>query len=127
MTNSNSNSDAQEGRSLDFIKWGFVVTLVMAAVLMNHFFDDVWVLYRALGLVVALAVAAVTALQTTKGKDFVEFSKESRTEVRKVIWPSRQEATNTTLIVFVVTLLAGLVLWGLDSLLGMVVNLILGI
>ena len=99
----NSNSDVQNGRGLDFIKWIFVVALVVTAIVTNQVFDEVWVLYRSLGVVAALLIAALAALQTEKGKQFVAFAKESRIEVRKVIWPSRQEATNTTLIVFAVT------------------------
>ena len=125
--NSNSNSEAQNGRSLDLIKWTFVAAFASAAIVINEMFDGVWVLYRSLGVIAALVVAAIVALQTEKGKQFVAFSKESKTEVRKVIWPSRQEATNTTLIVFVVTALFGLALWGIDSLLVTIVNLILGI
>tara|TARA_B100001094_G_scaffold332964_1_gene407566 strand:- start:13055 stop:13435 length:381 start_codon:yes stop_codon:yes gene_type:complete len=123
----NSNSEVQNGRSLDLIKWAFVAVLTSVAIAVNEVFDDVWVLYRSIGVAIALIFAAVIALQTDKGKQFVAFSKESEKEVRKVIWPSRQEATNTTLIVFAVTALFGVILWGLDSLLVTIVNLILGI
>ena len=123
----NSDNEVQNGRNLDLIKWAFVAILASAAIVVNEVFDDVWVLYRSIGVVVALIIAAIVALRTEKGSQFVAFSKESEKEVRKVIWPSRQEATNTTLIVFAVTALFGLILWGLDSLLVTIVNLILGI
>ena len=122
-----SNSDVENGRGLDIIKWVIVAGLIMSALAANQVFDEVWVLYRALGVVAAIGAAGVMALQTTKGKQFIAFAGESKLEVRKMIWPSRQEATNTTLIVFVVTCLFGLILWGLDSLLVSIVNLILGI
>jgi preprotein translocase subunit SecE len=61
-----------------------------------------------------------------KGRTAVAFAKESRTEVRKVVWPTRQEAIQTTGIVLVVTLLMSLLLWGLDSVLFWLVGLITG-
>jgi preprotein translocase subunit SecE len=123
----NSNSDVESGQGLDILKWVVVTGLMISAITANQVFDEVWVLYRALGVVAAIGLAGFTALQTTKGKQFICFANESKLEVRKMIWPSRQEATNTTLIVFVVTCLFGLILWGLDSLLVSIVNLILGI
>ncbi|TIR54961.1 MAG: preprotein translocase subunit SecE, partial [Mesorhizobium sp.] len=47
-------------------------------------------------------------------------------EIRKVVWPTRQETTQTTLIVVAVVLVMALLLWGLDSLLGWLVSLIVG-
>ncbi|MGB2103151.1 MAG: preprotein translocase subunit SecE, partial [Luminiphilus sp.] len=52
--------------------------------------------------------------------------KGSRMEIRKVVWPTRQETTQTTLIVFVFVIITGLILWGLDSVLGWLASLILG-
>ena len=66
-------------------------------------------------------------MQTVKGRTAVAFAKESRTEVRKVVWPTRQEAVQTTGIVLVATLIMSLLLWGLDSVLFWVVGLITGL
>ena len=66
-------------------------------------------------------------MQTVKGRNAVDFAKESRTEVRKVVWPTRQEAVQTTGIVLVATLIMSLLLWGLDSVLFWVVGLITGL
>ena len=62
-------------------------------------------------------------MQTVKGRTAVAFAKESRTEVRKVVWPTRQEAVQTTGIVLVATLIMSLLLWGLDSVLFWVVGI----
>jgi len=51
---------------------------------------------------------------------------ESRTEIRRVVWPSRPETTQTTLIVIVAITIAGLILWGLDSLFGWATASLLG-
>lgn len=55
-----------------------------------------------------------------------EFFNQVKAEARKVVWPTRQETTQTTLIVVAVVLLMSLLLWALDSLLGWLVSLIVG-
>jgi preprotein translocase subunit SecE len=75
----------------------------------------VGVFYRALAGVGLAGVAVLIALQTQRGRAVWNLAKEARVEVRKVVWPTRQETTQTTLIVVVVVFLVGLLLWGLDS------------
>ena len=79
-----------------------------------------------LALLVLAFIAGWVASLTQKGSDFFTLVKGSRMEIRKVVWPTRQETTQTTLIVFVFVIIAGLILWGLDSVLGWLASLILG-
>ena len=78
-------------------------------------------------MVVAVIIALFVAASTSKGSQFLEFAKDSRTEVRKVVWPTRQETTQTTLIVMVATVLMSLLLWGLDGIIVRVVSFITGL
>ena len=66
-------------------------------------------------------------MQTEKGRTAVTFAKESKTEIRKVVWPTRQEAIQTTAIVLVATLIMSIIMWGLDSVLFWVVGFITGL
>ena len=77
-------------------------------------------------MLILASVAAFVALRTSKGQSFVSLVKEARAEIRKVVWPTRQETTQTTLIVVAVVLVMALLLWGLDSLLGWLVSMIVG-
>ncbi len=117
-----------QGSSLDIVKWGVVVILLAAAIVANQVYsNDISLPIRALGVVVAFAVAGVIALQTAKGKQALAFARESHIEVRKVIWPTRQEALNTTFIVLAATGILALILWGMDAVLLRIVNFITGI
>ncbi|MCP5165159.1 MAG: preprotein translocase subunit SecE [Pseudomonadales bacterium] len=107
----------------DALKWVVVFILVAVAVVGNSYFADQSLLYRVLGILAVAAVAALVALQTAKGAAFWALVKGSRTEIRKVVWPTRQETVQTTMIVVVFVLLVALILWGLDSLLGWLVSL----
>jgi preprotein translocase subunit SecE len=112
---------------LDITKWVIVVALLVAAVVGNNIYGDMSVVLRAASVVILVALAGFVAATTEKGKTFLGFAKESRTEVRKVVWPSRKEATQTTLIVLAVTVLVALLLWGLDGILVRVVGLATGV
>ena len=80
-----------------------------------------------LALLALGVLAAFVALQTTQGVAFARLARESRTEIRKVVWPTRQETTQTTMIVVVFVLVSALILWGLDSLLGWLASMIIGL
>ena len=71
-------------------------------------------------------VAGFVALQTERGRRVWNLAREARTELRRVVWPTRQEATMTTGIVLILILAFSLILWGLDSLLSFLVQLALG-
>jgi preprotein translocase subunit SecE len=120
------NPESQDG-SKDTLLWGLVFIILVAAVVGNYLLHDVVAAVRALGVVIVIATAGAVALQTTKGKATLAFAHESRLEVRKVVWPTRQEAIQTTLIVLAVTAVMGLLLFLLDGALVWLVNLITGV
>ena len=118
-------SEAAPSR-LDSAKWVVVLAVVAGGIYGNSYYGDQPILYRVLALLVLALVAGWIASLTQKGSDFLTLVKGSRTEIRKVVWPTRQETTQTALIVVVCVIIAGLILWGLDSVLGWLASLILG-
>ena len=121
------NPKAEPDRNpMDMIKWGAVTLIVLVGVVGNQYYSEESLLYRVLALVVLGGCAAFVALATTQGVAFAALVKEARMEIRKVVWPTRPETMQTTLIVLGVVLLAALFLWGLDSLLGFVASMIIG-
>lgn len=121
------NAKADSNASpLDSLKWIIVVALIVIGVVANQYYASESILYRAIGLLVLGAVALFIAAQTAKGRSLLVLAKESRAEIRKVVWPSRPETVQTTLIVVAVVLIMGLLLWGLDTFLGWLVSLIVG-
>ncbi len=114
------------GFRFDSIKWLIVAALIAVGVYGNSYFAAESLLYRVLGLLAIALVAAAIALQTAKGAAFWDLAKGSRAEIRKVVWPTRQETVQTTLIVVAFVMLTALILWALDSLLGWLVSLVIG-
>jgi preprotein translocase subunit SecE len=84
-------------------------------------------LIRAAALVVGLLLAVVFAWTSQMGRDFIGFARESVRETKKVVWPSRKEATQITGVVFGFVVVMAIFLWGTDKLLELVLySLILG-
>ena len=121
-----SATPTTQNSRFDTIKWIFVLALVAAGVVGNSIYSDQSLLYRTLALVALAAVALFVALQTDKGRGYAVSFREARKEIRKVVWPNRQETTQTTLIVVVVVLIVALFLWGLDSFLSWAVASLIG-
>ncbi|QKX16033.1 preprotein translocase subunit SecE [Microbulbifer sp. YPW1] len=111
---------------LDGLKWLVVVLLVGAAVAGNSYYAEIPLLYRVLAIVALCLAAVFVAVQTEKGNSFWNLLREAQNEVRRVVWPTRQEATQTTLIVVVFVLLMAVILWALDSGLGWAASKIIG-
>ena len=117
----------KESSALDAVLWIVVVAIVAAGVVGNSYYaEEVSVLYRALALIGMAGVAGALAYQTTKGQAFANLVKEAQVEMKKVVWPTRQETTQTTLIVVLVVFVMSLVLWGLDFILGKLISLVIG-
>jgi preprotein translocase subunit SecE len=111
---------------LDLVKWLVVFAILTSLVVANSVFEFS-TLQLAIGLVVIIPLAGFIAAQTGKGREFLTFAKEAKLEVRKVVWPTRQETNQTTLIVAVVTLIMALILFGLDWVLLKLVSFLTGL
>ncbi|UXI01157.1 preprotein translocase subunit SecE [Photobacterium sp. TY1-4] len=123
-----ANAENQSSSSsMDSLKWVVVFALLAAAVVGNYLYSDVSVVIRAAAVVVLVAAAGGIAALTAKGKTAITFARESRMEVRKVVWPTRQEATQTTFIVLAVTVIMALALWGIDGIMVRLVRLVTGV
>ena len=102
--------------SFDGLKWGITILLLTAIVVGNYIYgESLHIVARVAVLLLLAAFAVLFAALTEKGKTFIGFAKDSRVEVRKVVWPTRQETVQTTLIILAVSTIVGLILWGLDG------------
>ena len=120
-----STSTETTGASLDWLKWIVVFAILGGGVFGNWYFGDQSLLYRVIALIVLGGSAFFVAIQTEKGGNAWSLIKEARGEIRRVVWPTREETVQTTLIVLVLVLIFSLILWLLDSGLSWLVSLVL--
>lgn len=111
---------------VDTLKLAVSGTVLAASVLAFYIFSDLALLYRVLAIVAAVVVAAGISLTTERGRSFAGFMQDARTEVRKMVWPTRIETLQTTAVVLVVVIILALFLWlvdrGLSSLIQLVIR-----
>jgi preprotein translocase subunit SecE len=109
----------QEGAtSLDAAKLAAGVAILAAGIAGFYLLGEQPIWLRWIIVLASLAVGAFVASQSHQGKTFWAFVQSSRIELRKVVWPSRQETMQVTLIVFFMVVVLGVFFWLLDTLLG---------
>ena len=110
-----STVEAAPSSRLDAVKW-IVAVLVLAAGIAGFYYyaEQVFVAYRVLALLAATVISLVIAYNTAAGKALWVYLKDSRAELRKVVWPTRAKTMQTTLVVAIVVILVGVILWLLD-------------
>ncbi len=113
--------------SADTVKLIAAGALVLAGLVGFYYFEGQSLLLRVVVLLILAGLAAFVVYQTDLGKRTVEFFRDARTEVRKVVWPSRAETTQTTLTVFVIVVIVGIFLWLLDMFLAFLFRFVTGI
>ena len=121
-----TSSETSTGSAFDWLKWALVLAILGGGVFGNWYFQDQSLLYRVVAMIVLGASALAIAVQTERGGNAWSLMKEARGEIRRVVWPTRDETTQTTLIVLVLVLIFSLILWLLDSGLSWLVRSIIG-
>jgi len=92
------------------------VAIVIAALVLYYTLIDQGYWVRLGALLGGIALAVILMAFSADGKRFIAYSKDSWLEVKKVVWPTRQESTRMTLVVFGFVLIMALFLWLIDKL-----------
>lgn len=99
---------------LDTLKLVAAAAVLVGSLVGYYYYADVAVVLRAIGVLVAFGLSVVILLQSAQGKALWRFVNSSRVELRKVVWPTREETIQTTMAVMIFTLIMGLFFWFLD-------------
>jgi preprotein translocase subunit SecE len=117
----NTNVEQNGSTAVDWAKLAFALLVLAAGVFAFYWFKDISWAVRTVGLVAAGGIAILIGAFTAQGRQLKHFLSESHFELRKVVWPTRQETLQTTLVIMVVVIILSIVLWLVDLLLGWVV------
>jgi preprotein translocase subunit SecE len=99
----------------DVIKFVLIALLFISGFVANYHYAQVPWPIIAVGWLILVCIAAVIALQTVLGRRFWKFVREARAELRKVVWPSRKQIFQVTLMVIGVVIAFAIVMWILDA------------
>jgi|SRR5690606_19289217 len=119
----NAKVEQSNGNSgIDVAKLSLAVLLIVAGLVGFYYFADRWsTAVRAIGLIGVLVAAGFVAAATHSGRSFRVFLAESQFELRKVVWPTREETLRTTGVIIVVVIIISLILGLIDLILKWVV------
>ena len=117
---------AASNKLVDFIKWILVAVLVASGIFGFHYFSEYSLLLRVVSILSIVGIAFFVASTTTKGRSTVDFVRQSHMEVRRVVWPTRQETIQMTGVVLLMVVMVALIIWSLDSLLLWAVRIFTG-
>ena len=111
-----SEASVEKSKGLNIFLWLLTVAIIAASAFGNIYFQDQYSTpIRVVAVIMLLLISLGVAATTNQGRKALGFFQDARTELRRIVWPSRPEATQTTFIVVGVTVFVSLILWGLDS------------
>ena len=118
---------SKQASGSDIAKYVVAGALVVAGVFAFSWFDGQWPAWvRGLAVLVGIVLGAALFMATVKGATLREFIRESGFELRKVVWPTRQQAMRTTWVVAAVVVVFSLLLFTFDRVIAELVKLLLG-
>ncbi len=111
---------------LDSFKLLLAIAVLLLGIVGFYYYEAESQLYRVLGVVFAVMVAIAISSTTRLGQGLIGFGREARMEVRKVVWPTRQETLQTTFMVIVAVIIIGIFLWLIDMMLARAIQMVTG-
>jgi preprotein translocase subunit SecE len=118
--------DESPNRALEAIKWLLSLAFVGGGVAAFYYFPQWLLIFRILLFLSLLSVSILVASRTYIGILAVGLVKDSIREARKVVWPTRAETMQTTLVVLGMVMLMGVMLWAVDWFLGFILRRLTG-
>ena len=117
------NIETKSSKSYLLLSIGVLIT----GMILFYYYSDVRLFYRVVGMISVVIFSAFIAYQSDFGKLVYSYVTDSKVELKKVTWPTKQETTQTTLGVIFVVIIVGILLWLFDMLLGCAIGTLYGV
>lgn len=122
-------SKPETTNKFDVVKFVLIAILIIGGFVAHYYFDHVaqipWPII-VVGWLILVCIAAFIALQTAAGRKFWKFVREARNEMRKVVWPTRQQTMKVTFMVIAIVIVFAVIMWIFDTILLHAVNWLTG-
>ncbi|MDG6774932.1 preprotein translocase subunit SecE [Thiomicrorhabdus sp. ZW0627] len=106
--------EQKASNSLDTVKLLLAVAVLVGSLVGYYVYQEAHAVVRVLGVIAGVAISAFILYQTAMGRNWFNYLGHAKREVRQVVWPTRQETVQMTLIVFVVVIIMGIFFWLVD-------------
>ncbi len=107
--------ETSESGFLDIIKLLLAAGVLVGGLYSYYYFLEVSLPLRVLMVLGGTAAGITVGMTSTQGQRLWAFVQGARIEIRKVVWPTKQETTQTSIAVFIFTFIMAMFFWGLDS------------
>jgi preprotein translocase subunit SecE len=111
------NTKTSPSKTNNTLFWILASVLLVLGIVLNLVFSNLAFAIRIAGWLVLSCIIVLLIFQTEQGQKVWDFAKSARIELRKVVWPTRQDATQITLLIAALVVVVALILWGVDSIL----------
>ena len=118
-----NNIETKSSKSYLILSIGVLIT----GMILFYYYSDVRLFYRVVGMISVVIFSAFIAYQSDFGKLVYSYVTDSKVELKKVTWPTKQETTQTTLGVIFIVIIVGILLWLFDMLLGWAIGTLYGV
>lgn len=122
----NKTQNRRKGSAKDTIIWCVIGALFIAAVIGHYYFFHLETIYKVIAWILVIAASVALSTLTKSGEKIFALIKDSINEMYKVVWPTRAETYQSTLIVIVIVAIITLLIWGIDSILVGVIGRLTG-
>lgn len=109
------STESQTKKNLDVFFWTLIALLLVVGIVVNHVFVDLATTLRLAGWIVLSCIVILLVYRTSQGQRLWKFASNARMEMRKVVWPTRQETTHMTMIIAALVVVVALLLWAIDA------------
>ena len=121
-----AQTETSQSGVLDILKLLISAALLVGGLYGYYFYEnDLALPLRVLMVLGGTGVGIAVAMTSTQGQRLWHFIQGSRVEIRKVVWPTRQETLQTTIAVLFMVILVAIMLWLFDMFLGWSVSKLL--
>ena len=110
-----ATTETSESGVLDILKLLVAAGVLVGGLFAYYYYIEISLPLRVLMVLGGTAAGIAIGMTSTQGRRLWAFIQGSRIEIRKVVWPTKQETTQTAIAVFVFTLIMAIFFWGLDS------------
>ena len=111
---------------VDKLKIAVAVALLMAGIAAFYYWDQSPLIARVGAVIAGMVACTVVFWTSAPGKEFFAYAQESIEEAKRVVWPTRKETVQTTLVVFAFVFVMAIFLWMVDAGLLWAVRLLMG-
>jgi preprotein translocase subunit SecE len=112
--------------ALDTVKLVAAIAILVGGIAAFYVFATYPLALRWVIVLASVGVGIFVALQSAQGRSFAQFVQGSRIELRKIVWPTRDETVKTTLVVVAAIVIMGIFFWILDWILGSITRALTG-